>query len=166
MKIIFLDIDGVLNSVMYENSDLFKEDNPDTLIDMSRVKLLADIVKETGAEIVLSSTWRVDWDENPDLCGADGEYINQCLAKYGLTIADKTPLLDISGDRYFEILSWLVRHIDEVESFVILDDINCGWRELRERVVITNPLGYGLEEKHVRKAIELLKLKVRFIFED
>jgi len=54
VKIIFLDIDGVLNSEMYDKSRL--EKRPDNRIDLSRVKLLADIVNVTDAKIVLSST--------------------------------------------------------------------------------------------------------------
>lgn len=47
MKIIFLDIDGVLN---YENSK--------SKVEEEKVKLLKEIVDKTGAEIVLSSDWR------------------------------------------------------------------------------------------------------------
>ena len=67
MKIIFLDIDGVLNSDMYEaNRTDWLDDNS---IDPSRVKLLADLVKASDAKIVLTSTWRVEWNMIPLLCG-------------------------------------------------------------------------------------------------
>lgn len=46
-KAIFLDIDGVLN-----------DDHFGIKIEEERVALLAKIVKETGASIVLSSSWR------------------------------------------------------------------------------------------------------------
>ena len=154
MKIIFLDIDGVLNSVMYEA--MRADDIADSRIDSSRVKLLADIAFATGAKIVLSSTWREDWDSDPELCGEDGKYINECLGKYGLSIIDKTPYLSYSDDRRVEILTWIARHRAEVESIVVLDDISCGWGELSDKVVITNPYGYGLEERHVGLAIEIL----------
>jgi hypothetical protein len=49
-----------------------------------------------------------------------------------------------------------------VESFVILDDMNYGWDKLNSRVVITNPQGYGLEEEHVQKALELLNKRIVF----
>ena len=160
MKIIFLDIDGVLNSEMYEWSR--GEDRADNRIDLSRVRLLKDIVSATDAKIVLSSTWRLDWDKSPELCGEDGEYLNQCLAQYGLFIIDKTPFNSMIDDRRREILTWLSSHRGEVESFVILDDINCGWEELDRRVVVTDPYGYGLNEEHVKKAIKLLNICVRF----
>ena len=159
MKIIFLDIDGVLNSEMYEWSR--GEDRADNRIDLSRVRLLKDIVSATDAKIVLSSTWRLDWDKSPELCGEDGEYINQCLAQYGLFIIDKTPFNSMIDDRRREILTWLSSRRGEVESFVILDDINCGWEELDRRVVVTDPYGYGLNEEHVKKAIKLLNIRVR-----
>ena len=159
MKIIFLDIDGVLNSVMYDAHRL--EERADNRIDMTRVKLLADIVNATGAKIVLSSTWREDWDKSPEFCGSDGEYINECLAKHNLSIMDKTSCFSYSDDRQYEIRAWLTYHDSEVESFVILDDINSGWGVLSSNVVITNPYGYGLEESHVQKAIDLLETKTR-----
>lgn len=160
MKIIFLDIDGVLNSVMYDASR--SEERADNRIDASRVRLLADIVNATDAKIVLSSTWREAWDKDPDLCDSDGKYINKCLSEYGLSIIDKTPYLSYSDERRLEILDWLARHLGEVESFVILDDINCGWGELCSHVVVTNPYGHGLEEHHVKRALDILKVRVVF----
>lgn len=155
MKIIFLDIDGVLNSEMYKASRT--EDSSDNYIDLSRVKLLADLVNATDAKIVLSSTWRVDWNKNPNLCGNNGKYINRCLAQFDLSIMDKTPFISFFSARQKEIQSWISHHYNEVESFVILDDMNYGWGELSDKVVITNPNGYGLEEVHIEKAVELLK---------
>jgi hypothetical protein len=123
-----------------------------------------EIVNATDAKIVLSSMWREAWDKSPELCGFYGEYLNRCFAKQGLSIIDKTPRFSYSDDRQYEIRAWLVYHANEVESFVILDDINCGWGVLSSNVVVTNPYGYGLEEKHVRKAIELLEGKLTIDF--
>ncbi len=53
MKIIFLDIDGVLNSRTYDRK---RNWNEQTDIDESRLPLVKEIVDSTGAEIVLSST--------------------------------------------------------------------------------------------------------------
>lgn len=52
MKVIFLDIDGVLNSFIY---DLERKEG-ETAIDHTRLPLLKRIVDETGAIIVLSSS--------------------------------------------------------------------------------------------------------------
>ena len=37
-----------------------------------------------------------------------------------------------------------------------------GWENLRSRVVITTPQGFGLEEEHVQKALELLNTRIVF----
>lgn len=54
MKVIFLDIDGVLNT------------NSDRNISNDKLRLLSELVLKTDAEVVLSSTWRNVWN-NPDL---------------------------------------------------------------------------------------------------
>ena len=55
MKVIFLDVDGVLNS-----QQLFEKCEDDQLIsvDEDNIKNLKTIVDATGAMIVLSSSWR------------------------------------------------------------------------------------------------------------
>lgn len=63
MKIIFLDIDGVLNcstSKSFCHDDLY---GIITGIDSDKVKRLAKIVEITGAEIVLSSDWKDGWNK-------------------------------------------------------------------------------------------------------
>ena len=59
MKVIFLDIDGVLNSDEYldkvKNSDIQGIERD---IDVEKVKLLKRAIDETGARVVLSSSWR------------------------------------------------------------------------------------------------------------
>ena len=62
MKVIFLDIDGVLNSRRY---DAKRDKNGNTNIDETRLPLVKRIVDATGARIVLSSSWRNDWDVGP-----------------------------------------------------------------------------------------------------
>ena len=52
MKVIFLDIDGVLNT------------NSDREISDDKLKLLSELVSKTGADVVLSSSWR-NWWNNP-----------------------------------------------------------------------------------------------------
>jgi len=59
MKVIFLDFDGVLNSVKYDRK---RDWNKLTFIDESRLPLLKQIVDSTGAVIVLSTTWRNHWE--------------------------------------------------------------------------------------------------------
>ncbi len=58
MNIIFLDIDGVLNSEKWflDNPHIM---HPDDNIDKNAVQHLNKICKETDAKIVISSTWRL-----------------------------------------------------------------------------------------------------------
>lgn len=58
MKIIFLDFDGVLNSASY--CRLHRE--PGVLLDPTRMALLRRIIETTGAEIVLSTSWKEHWE--------------------------------------------------------------------------------------------------------
>lgn len=154
MKVIFLDIDGVLNSRIYDRK---RDWNAQTDVDETRLPLLKKIVQETGAKIVLSSTWREHWDKDCGKCDADGVYINASLFKHGLEIFDKTPDLGRGADRPEEIRTWLNSAREPVESFVILDDCRYDWGGLSDGFVKTNPhLGLGLEEEHVEKAVEIL----------
>ncbi|MDE7264993.1 MAG: hypothetical protein K2N52_01805 [Clostridia bacterium] len=157
MKIIFLDIDGVLNSRIYDGK---RDKSRQTDIDETRLPLVKSIVDRTGAKIVLSSTWRVHWDKNPDKCDEDGAYINSTFAKFGLEVYGKTPDLGIDFDRPEEISAWLECAAEEIKSFVIIDDYRYAWGKLSDNFVKTNPnFGLGLEEEHVKQAIEILNTK-------
>lgn len=152
MKIIFLDIDGVLNSIAFDRERTNEQGN----IDESRLPLLKQILDKTGALIVLSSSWRKHWDKEPSLCDTLGVEINSIFAKYDIAIYDKTPQLQ-SNDRAEEIRLWLSQN-KMVKSFVILDDIAFGWGlDIQDHLVKTNcRIGRGLEDQHVQKAISIL----------
>ena len=154
MKVIFLDFDGVLNSAQYDKiRDLVSNTN----LDETRMPLLKRIVDETGAVIVLSTSWRSHWHKKENECSPIGVWINAIFAKYGMTIYDKTPQLSFQAGRQKEILSWLEYPPERVESYVILDDDGLGWGKLSDRLIKTSPhIGKGLEEEHVQKAIALL----------
>lgn len=147
----------MLNSRDYDRRRDWKQD---TNIDETRLPLLKRIIDETGAKIVLSSTWREDWDIDPDKCSPGGVYINQTLGKYGLAVFDRTPVLSRDATREEEIKHWLAHTVYDIESFVILDDIGMGWESLSDYLVKTNPYhGLGLEEDHVLGAIKILGAK-------
>lgn len=118
MKIIFLDIDGVLN---YQGS---------SFLDETCLKNLKYIVGKTGAKIVVISTWRVCLDD--DYLKKYVSSPNSELLKYGRlfeeVFTNELKWIDIAPDlnerRSEEVELWLGTHPD-VESFVILDDFNC-----------------------------------------
>ena len=107
MKILFLDIDGVLNSREYDRR---RNWNEQTDIDETRLPLVKEIIDKTGAKIVLISTWRNHWDRDESLCDGDGMYINRLFSKYGLAIYDKTPDFGLLSKRKDEVKAWLAEH--------------------------------------------------------
>jgi len=154
MKIIFLDIDGVLNSRVYDRK---RNWNEQTDIDETRLPLIKEIVDATDAKIVLSSTWRQHWDKDPNRCDVDGRYINKTFAKFGLAIFDKTPYLGNTALRREEISKWLKETEQDIEAFVIIDDYRYGWGDLSDHFVKTDPnFRMGIEKEHVERAIKIL----------
>lgn len=137
MKIIFLDIDGVLNdapTIMEKDNDLPAEDH---------LKCLKQIVDATGAQIILSSTWR--------LFPASRRDVRNGLKTVDLDFIGRTEELH---DRDEEIRDWLGKH-PEVESYVILDDEDEFSNELAAHQVLTT-FYEGLLPKHVPLAIKIL----------
>ena len=152
MKIIFLDIDGVLN---YEKSK--------SKVEEEKVKLLKEIVDRTGAELVLSSDWR-HWWEKPD---EDFKLLIDKLNEFGLKLISKTKET-AHGYRGAEIHQWLNEWTGEaVERFVILDD-NIDMKPYMDRLVWTD-FKYGLSKRAVKRSIKLLgekRLCVRYCKEN
>lgn len=152
MKVIFLDVDGVLNCRYSETRcGCFLG------IDDDKLQRLRRIVEATGARLVLTSTWKECWDrehkEDQDLLA---NYLDRTLKAAGLRILEKTE--DTSYDRGAGILRWVSAH--PVETFVILDDEAFDYAELEliDRWVETvygSPEG-GLQERHVRRAVDIL----------
>lgn len=145
-KIIFLDIDGVLNS-----SKFVSENGLENFIDETKVQLLREIVDATGAEIVLTSTRREYWNREPSLCDEQGEYINRMLGKCGLTIFDKTTDISYSA-RVTEVMMWVKEN--DVDAYVVFDDEEI-YRFPEEHFVKTK-LEEGLQPRHVRRAEAIL----------
>ena len=174
-KIIFLDIDGVLNTAPYVETEEQK-------VERSKVQLLKSIVDQTGADIILSSSWKWgyrDFVEN-GYKHKDAAYrlLYDRLAEVGLEIKGIIPISQESGvDKCpLEIREWLSRYHD-IFSYVILDDsVSYSWGFLQRNVVTTltyhpdaKPLyrfQSGLTEEHVRKAVSILNEKGAYNVDD
>ncbi|MCL6604587.1 MAG: hypothetical protein K6T94_17120 [Paenibacillus sp.] len=123
MKIIFLDIDGVLNTDRYISFQ--KNHNVGQIIfDPEAMKNLKFLVESTNSNIVISSTWRIHYESNEKLWRDLGRNFNE----YHLNerIIGITPVHDKNlktSIRWKEIEHWLSINEEKViESFVILDD--------------------------------------------
>lgn len=160
MKVIFLDIDGVLNC---STSKSFCHDDLCGIIhgiDSDKVKRLAKIVEATGAQIVLSSDWKDGWEKYYTTSKPSHvKYLDNHLYKKGkLTIKDKTPKTNKgSWFRGNEILTYLKTH-PNIEGYVILDDTffdDFANKEIEEHLVLTNR-EVGLTDGDVKNAIKIL----------
>lgn len=159
MKVIFLDVDGVLNSEFSRDKERNNFDNwMEHEVSEMHVNNLKKIVDATGAQIVLSSSWRFD---HPKATGRDFiadplmKVLDRKLKAVGLDIIDVTP--DLRGKiRGAEIQDWLDRH-SEVERFVILDD-DVDMMEEQKPFFVNTTFKNGLTEEMANKAIEILNL--------
>lgn len=150
MKVIFLDVDGVLNSRDWLVNNRVRTENS---VNPEKVKLLAKIVQKTNAEVVLSSTWRYI-PEHPMFM-----YLTDILRQNGIKIHSFTPKLD--GDRPKEIMEWIDKRQEEVQFISIEDDFSeDDYRKygIEDRLVKTSFYGEygGLQKEHVEKSIRLL----------
>ena len=125
MKVIFLDIDGVVNNKRTkENFQGFMT------VDPAMAAVVQRIVRNTGCEIVLLSSWRLFQN------GRDK--VERKICKF----ADITPILH--APRGYEIKVWLTRH-PEIEQYAILDDAGSILPEQRANFFETT-WGSGLTE--------------------
>jgi hypothetical protein len=148
-RIIFLDVDGVLNN----RHTRVATGTGWCFVDDFLVARVREIVDATGALIVLSSTWRDDWNvEDESRNGSDFNELRAKFREFGMDFYDRTGAWQIRG-RGWEILAWLAEH-EAVESFVILDDWN-DMGPVRNHLIWTNP-SLGLTEDQVQEAIEIL----------
>lgn len=174
MKVIMLDIDGVMNSAAsceladeMRSRGEFLVCRPCTgslgvglcsvfnLFAPWSVAALNQITDTTGAKIVISSTWRRDAIPWLRIWGVRGDII------------DTTPVLDryngtiyLATTRGDEIASWFERWpsrpgAQTVTQFVILDD-DADMGALLPRLVQTDARGRGLTHEHAERAIEML----------
>lgn len=95
MKVIFLDIDGVLNTPSSESRC-----GEYIGIDDEKVKKLKQIIEATKAEIVLISTWKKYWrkeEKLKPLQDYSANYLDEKLAKQGLKRSIKRKINRMDG---------------------------------------------------------------------
>jgi len=121
-NIIFLDVDGVLNSHLYiENykgsrEEWIKLSERERNLDPKAVKMLDQLCKDTNSKIVLSSTWRL---------GDEGKLLKEFLSELNF----KSEIIDCtgrccSGIRGVEIYNWWKDNKDKYNEYAIIDDDN------------------------------------------
>ena len=190
MKVIFLDLDG---TICLSNNwggrskkwAKYRSENPETSkfindapvevrfddFDKKAIKVLNEILEETGAEIVVSSDWR---------CHANleelGEYfLSQGILKKPVGVTkmlgqcnqpENYPWLrkwDVEQSRSLEILQYLFDH-PEVTQWVAVDDLDMGkngeeWKDWGlDNFVLTPSRTEGIKQSGIKeKIIKILK---------
>lgn len=155
-KIVFLDIDGVLIPIQKKGNPKFNSRNIDNL---------NELIKKTGAKIVITSDWR-----------AKGiEYIKDTLFNMGVRgdIIDMTPKFTIEDENYgtikiprgLEIKEWINKfntfnddNLKVVTSYVILDDHEDMLIEQIDNYIKIDPLK-GFDSKFLKNAVDILNNK-------
>jgi hypothetical protein len=102
-KIIFIDIDGVLNGDQTPNPRAFPY-----IVDVRLLKRLKTVLRRTRAKVVLSSTWRID---------PAGRF---AARYYGVPFVACCPDQP-KRPRRDEILEWLAKH-PRVKRYAVIDD--------------------------------------------
>lgn len=161
MNIIFLDVDGVLNSKAY--FETVKEKNlMYAALDEGKIPLLKRIVKDNKAAIVLSSTWKTLNNPKEPEAYKMWSYLLSTLAKYDIEIISTTP--NLAKKRPEEIKAWLDDWTGEKIKWISIEDdysekdyAACGiGGHLIQTVFFTDKVSEGgLQEKHVGIARQL-----------
>ena len=160
IKVIFLDVDGVLNS--QDDLMIYREKNNITgsilydAVEDRALNLLKEIVENTGAKIVISSSWQTEYDDKED--NPDANLYNKLkyrLKDYDMEIYDVTPFIrKTDTHRGDEIRAWLSKN--PVQNFVILDDDSDMREFLHTEHFIKTTYKHGLTEELKNKAITVL----------
>lgn len=178
MKVIFLDIDGVLNVEVYLTAfwdickrinlsrpqaaslriDAMRDDYGDLFCPLA-CRRLAWIIELTKAKIVISSTWRMNGLSEMQKMWKHRLLPGEVIDITPIHINDSNKSLSFSErlERGHEIKEWLELH-PEVESYVIFDDDNDMLPEQIDNFIQTDEV-YGITLKDAEKAIEILNKK-------
>lgn len=145
MKVIFLDIDGVITTP--EEPSAWRTPDPRCLPQLFR------IVEETGAQIVLSSTWRLHHTTREKVESWGIKFID-CTPRCHLIENDSRQWTTRGQEIQEWMDSWNSFSTEKIESFVILDD-DSDMSHLKPFLVQTKWDG-GLTKEKADEAINIL----------
>lgn len=164
-KILFLDIDGVLNTERQHDhcveAGLTYVDNFGYAFDPEAVANLERIVNETGADIVISSSWKF-WGLSTiqKLCASrelPGKVVDITPNNVSdeLLLSIDLSLMEMPAGKGSEIKEWLDAKGSEVVNYAILDDVPDMLPEQQSHFVQTDPR-VGITKDDAERIIEIL----------
>ena len=158
IKVIFLDFDGVLNLIPQGHDYYGGIFHPEFVENLGR------IIKETGAKLVISSSWRHGGLERMRMMWEHREYPGDIIAitpdlRWSPDFEDDYKM--VRGDEIQAILD----QMPEITNYVILDDDTDMLASQRRNFVRTSnninhpdciDIGYGLTNECTNQAIRIL----------
>lgn len=153
VKIIFLDFDGVMDTSYYDlilhKNGLSGNDSFGVVFDPNCVRNLKEIIDRTGADIVVSSSWKhfMTYKDFLDMWEYRG------LPGF---VTDVTPTPPIRRNRGDEIDAWLEDCREECR-YAIIDDFdgsNFNPHQI-EHLFVVNPY-WGLDEDTAKRVVDHL----------
>ena len=163
MKVIFLDVDGVLNSEQFYRKrghpDYRFEDEPPYPVcefDPKAVDLLNQLIKDTESKLVISSTWRIGrtLEELQKLCDVTG-IVGEVIGRTGSLNSKEERQSCGKFVRGTEIKNWLDESKKPIEKYIIIDDDNDMLPEQQENFIKTS-FWTGLTIEGVLNGIKIL----------
>ena len=166
MKVVFLDVDGVLNGDYMCYMKYAPDCDGYLGVASKHVRLLADLLERSKDEngerpaVVLTSSWKYDYDDYlaNGYRNRVGKYLRERLRKRGVSIYETTTKYETEHFlRGAGIANYLIQH-KEVAEYAILDDESFDfyrYNELISHFVHTDGK-LGLTEADVEKAVAIL----------
>ena len=162
-KVLFLDMDGVLNtgwwySQMDRNTP---KDKYGYAFDPRSVANLKKILEETGAEIVISSSWKSFGLSELEEMWQERRLPGKLIGITPNSVSDEKLLnadldhMELFSIRGIEIKEWLDKHGKNVSHYVIIDDMDNFLLDQKSHFVQTDP-EVGITEEDANMAIKIL----------
>lgn len=152
MKIIFLDVDGVLNC-----SSTTRGWGKMRFVDTRKMYRVREICERTGAKVVISSSWR--WGSCEDASPWDKvqwEALLHEFDKHRIPVIGHTPF-SFDNNRGNEIRTWMKMQEERIEEFVVIDDIVCDLtRFVSVGRVVQTVDAWGLTKAKMEECIKIL----------
>ena len=146
MKLIFLDIDGVLNSATGKES--YVSD-----MEVEKLKLLKKLIDDSGSSgVVITSDRRYS--------KVDMEDKTEAFDQFEIFIVGETRRPnqdDLEDNRGKQIMDYLSSSKEDIDRIVILDDNDDGISNFFEEEFILVNRFFGLNDSVYQKALEILK---------